>query len=866
MTPERWQKIEGIFHEAEAAPPGERTAVLERLCEGDDNLRREIEQLLNEDSTDTDFGGAIRAHVGKVFDAQGIAENQRFGRYQLVRRIGQGGMGAVYEANRVDDFQKKVALKIIKQEFDSDFARNKFQQERQLLAKLEHPYICRLLDGGESPDGSPYLVLEFVDGLAIHRYAEKLDREGQLRLFVKVCEAVEYAHRNLVIHRDLKPANILVTPNGDPKLLDFGIAKLVDSSTEKTQTGVIALTPDYASPEQVTGGPITTASDVYSLGMILYEMLTGRKAYSFDTNAPSGIERTICNRAPAPPQLGDDLDHIVLMALRKEPERRYGSARQLADDIERYLANETVSARPDTAFYRASKYARRHWFGLVTVSAALVGICASAGVAIYQANQARRQFNQVRQLAKRFLFDVSDQLEDTPGSVKARALIISTSLEYLNRLAADAVGNPELQWELAEAYAKVAAAQGATGGPSLSRPREAVESLEKALGLARPLADRGQLDGKQRELLVRMLCDGEVLYRFLRDLDHAVSLGREAEKRSEGLNATARESALAEMASTLNLAGDLEGAEAEFARLIPIAREHAQHEATLDNRQHLASLLSEQGVAQHRLTMFGEASKAQAEALSILRAIAAEHPDNLRVTRSIHRVLMRQADILGAADRPTLGRPREAVALYEESVEAMEPLIAADANDLNSRIDAGIATDKIAYALSEIDPRRSLQYSAKAIALLDAGAREHSMYRAQPRIGAANAHRVLREFSEAERLLEESANVMKESEPNTEADLDLAWAQLEVARGNLPAAADWFDRGIGIFEQLFRKAPTPGHAWGLASALEHAAEALPATAPARRERMAAVWAEENRRHPGHPYLEQRAAESRSQLR
>ncbi|MCX6620912.1 MAG: serine/threonine-protein kinase, partial [Acidobacteria bacterium] len=226
MTPERWQRIKAVLEEVDPAPAADRAGILDRLCADDPELRLEVEPFLSDDGAGTFIHGVIGVEAASL--SRTTARQERFGRYQLVRRIGLGGMGAVYEAVRVDDFHKKVALKIIKQGLDSDFARTRFLQERQLLASLEHPYIGRLLDGGESEDGSPYLVLEFVDGEPITQYGARLDRTARLRLFLKVCEAVEHAHRNLVVHRDLKPANILVTAGGEPKLLDFGIAKLLD--------------------------------------------------------------------------------------------------------------------------------------------------------------------------------------------------------------------------------------------------------------------------------------------------------------------------------------------------------------------------------------------------------------------------------------------------------------------------------------------------------------------------------------------------------------------------------------------------------------------------------------------------------------
>jgi eukaryotic-like serine/threonine-protein kinase len=245
MTTQLWLRIQAVLEEAESVPTAEFSAAIGRHCAGDPELRREIEPFIDPSGESTflkDIIGQQAASLGESPTRQ-----DRYGRYQLVRRIGQGGMGAVYEAVRVDDFHKKVALKIIKQGLDSDLARTRFLQERQVLAGLEHPYIARLLDGGETEDGSPYLVLEFVEGEPITDYCANLDRAARLRLFLKVCEAVEHAHRNLIVHRDLKPANILVTPAGEPKLLDFGIAKLLDPASSNT------LTPEYASPDGSTG-------------------------------------------------------------------------------------------------------------------------------------------------------------------------------------------------------------------------------------------------------------------------------------------------------------------------------------------------------------------------------------------------------------------------------------------------------------------------------------------------------------------------------------------------------------------------------------------------------------------------------------
>ena len=372
MTNEQWVVVKNQFEILNEALPAEQASALAQI--DDEIVRHELEMLLKNSGGEGDtFLAAIGEAASQTFNDRDC--DRRIGPYKLVQRIGQGGQGSVFEAVRDDGtFHQRVAIKIIKWELDNDIARERFRQERQILAGLEHPYIARLLDGGQSDDDVPYLVMEFVEGQPLTKAADDWPVKQKLELFLKVCQALAYAHRNLVIHRDLKPANILVNEAGDPKVLDFGIAKLIDPGASKTQTGLAALTPDYASPEQVRGQAISTASDVYSLGVVLYQLLTHRKPYTVDTTSPLEMDRVICEQPPMPPGLGDELDYILLMALRKEPERRYPSVERFAEDIERYLTLRPVLARPDSPWYRASKFIRRQRTGLIWASVALAAL------------------------------------------------------------------------------------------------------------------------------------------------------------------------------------------------------------------------------------------------------------------------------------------------------------------------------------------------------------------------------------------------------------------------------------------------------------------------------------------------------------
>jgi len=866
MTPERYQRISEILEQLDSAPEAARAHLLDRLTESDPELRSDVEHYLAEEGSDTFIVGAIGEQAASLGEASAAASRQqRFGRYQLVRLIGHGGMGAVHEAVRVDDFHKKVALKIIKQGLDSDFIRTRFVQERQLLASLEHPYIARLLDGGETDDGSPYLVLEFVDGQTITQYCEKLDRTARLRLFLKVCEAVEFAHRKLVVHRDLKPANILVTTEGEPKLLDFGIAKLLDSGASQTQTAFAALTPDYASPEQVRGEPVTTASDVYSLGVILYQLLTGRKPYTIDTATALEMDRVICVQPPAAPGLGDELDHILLMALRKEPERRYAGVQRLADDIACYLDHRPVSAKPDTIGYRAQKFLRRNWWQIAAVAAVILSLGVGLGFSVVEQRRANRRFNQVRQLANRFLFDFHDEIVNMPGSVKARGMVVSTALEYLNSLAADAAEDPGLQWEMAVAYSKVGAAQGAPGAPSLRQFREAMASYEKALALGRPLADQKLLSIKQLQVFVNVLCDAEGIRRGLRQYPEAVQLGQEAERRSAGLPANARRRALNELAITFGYMGNLLGSANSFEKMVPIARETAKVDPSLDSKMGLASTLLNLGNAYNNLTRFEQALVPAEEALAIYRQLSAENPGKVRFFRRIFNASVILGQIEGASDRPSLGRTDKAVARFKEALAVVNALMAADPNDGASRSNAGLINDKIAYALAEVSPEEAIAHAALASKQLDAVSSGETEFRAESRIYGADANRKLRRFGQAGALLQEAERILKKRGNETEGDLVLAWARLEAARGNRDSAAHRFEQAIAVFEALLKKTPTPANAWAVARALDLASTAVPASARARRQRILDIWTDQNRQYPGTPYIENQVRQARKNI-
>ncbi|MHC4414900.1 MAG: protein kinase domain-containing protein [Planctomycetota bacterium] len=380
-----FRQVEAVFHEALERPPAERAAFLERACAGVAHVRREVERLLKLDDQEAgllDSAPWKRESPEIQVTVDPLAQpGARLGRYRLLERIAVGGMGTVWLAERADEhFDQRVAVKLIKRGMDTDDILRRFRTERQVLAGLQHPRIARLLDGGATSDGRPYLVMEFIDGRPIDAYcdANALSLRQRIELFIKACRGVQVAHRNLVIHRDLKPSNIMVTEDGEPKLLDFGIAKLLsDEGAAVTATGLRVMTPMYASPEQIRGDRITTASDVYGLGVVLYELIAGRSPYQLTTQARSEIERAVLLQEPSRPSTvagrqtaSGDLDTIVLKALSKEPEARYGSPEQLADDLQRYLDGRPILARPAGVGTRIVKALRRN---RRAVAAALAG-------------------------------------------------------------------------------------------------------------------------------------------------------------------------------------------------------------------------------------------------------------------------------------------------------------------------------------------------------------------------------------------------------------------------------------------------------------------------------------------------------------
>ena len=702
MDSDRHQQLTDLLDEVLQLPTAERTAFLASACQGDTELQREAESLIASFEQASSFieAPAFAGASDFLLAADEPMEGRRIGHYTIVRELGRGGMGAVYLAERADEYREQVALKIVKRGMDTDFVVRRFRHERQILASLNHPNIARLFDGGTTAEGLPYFVMEYIEGEPIDQYCahHKLAIQERLKLFRIVCGAVHYAHQNLVIHRDLKPGNILITADGTVKLLDFGIAKIlnpeISQTIEKTATMMRLMTPEYASPEQVRGELVTTASDVYSLGVVLYELLTGQRPYRITSILPSDIERIICEQEPTRPSaaakqtrndergmmnqersnneasgkgnkthrssfiihrslLRGDLDNIVLMALRKEPLRRYTSVEQFAEDIRRHLEGLPVIARSDTFSYRTSKFMQRHKVGVAAAALIVLSLIAGLITTVWQARRAQaqqakaeRRFNDVRKLANSYLFEFHDAIAELQGTTQARALVVKRALEYLDSLAQEASDDRGLQQELAAAYLKVGDVQGRPGHASLGDKEGALTSYRKALAIYEALAAIGNHDAALRQ---------EMTTGFIRVGD-----------------------ALQYHDSKAALASYRQGlAAANPTDRLSIANFH----------QRIAEMQIATGDA-------AAAATSQQQAMTLYETMAAETPNDKKAQRSLFINYIKAGNILFEA-----GEAKAALPLYQKTVPMARAL--ADADALNARAQRELAAclDKVGNAL-----------------------------------------------------------------------------------------------------------------------------------------------------------------------
>jgi serine/threonine protein kinase len=782
MSPERYQQVKQLFQSALELEPEKRAAFLAEACARDDDLRAEVESLLASHEGAENFIEMPALAEMPTLPLEEVADSmvgQRIGPYKLIREIGHGGMGKVYLAVRADEeFQKRVAIKLVKRGMETDFILRRFRNERQILASLDHPNIARLLDGGTTEDGLPYFVMEYIEGQPLVEYCDqrKLSTTERLKLFRTICSAVHYAHQNLVIHRDLKPSNILVTAEGVVKLLDFGIAKILNpdlsaATIAPTATAMRLMTPEYASPEQVRGLAVTTASDVYSLGVVLYELLTGHRPYRVTSSALHEITRIICEEEPKKPstaiscievvlgpdgtvqkqltpeevsknregqpeklrrRLQGDLDNIVLMAMRKEPQRRYSSVEQFSEDIRRHLEGLPVIARKDTFGYRAGKFVKRHKAGVaaavlffITLLIGIVATAWQASVANRERARAERRFNDVRKLANSFLFEFHEAIERLPGSTPARALVVRRALEYLDSLAQEASSDLSLQRELATAYERVGDIQGNPYLANLGETAGALESYRKALAIRQSLAatEPAKVEIK-RELAGSYDRIGDML-QLTHHLAEALAHYRQAlQLRQElALQQPDNLSIQRELAGSYELIGDVlvkngdgSGALENFRQFFRIAQSLAAREPTSLHRRYLALSY---GKLSTGLAMIGEwaaAIERARQSLEMLRQLAESEPNNARAQRELASGYNRLGDLLWSIkDLP------KALENYREALKLSERLSSTDPLNQQYRHDLARSYSNVGYVLAQLgDETAAVKDYREALQVLEA--------------------------------------------------------------------------------------------------------------------------------------------------
>ena len=661
MDPEYWQKLKTILDDVMELPPERREEFLVSACGGDAALRQEVDSMLAFE--DSDLGGLDDPGFSFSYPDENVPPASPFigktiGNYRVLESLGSGGMGVVFLAERADDaFDQKVALKLIKRGMDSDAVLRRFLNERRILASLKHRNIARLLDGGTTEDGLPYFVMEYIEGRSIVEYvqATNLNIEEKLNLFLSVCSAVSVAHQNLVIHRDLKPSNILVTMEGSPKLLDFGIAKVLSGGERLvTATQQFVFTPDYASPEQVRGEQLTTASDIYSLGVILYEVMTGTRPYNIAGASFGEIHRIVGEINPAKPSavgstheksLRGDLDNIILKSLRKEPERRYSSVEQLSSDIRNYLDGRPVSASRDSWGYRSGKFIRRHVYAASATALIALSLIGGMGATLYQAQIARREramsekrFTEIRQLTSSIMFEMNDKIRESP--IKARELLVTKALEYLERLSAEGENDPAILSELATAYEKVGEVQAGVFDPSLGRPSDALASHRRALEIRERLfAEGGRSARAGMPVIKSRLSVGEI-YMMSGELaegrkyyESAVALGEElGAGEPDNLDVkTTTAGAHALLGQAILRSGSISDALAQYERALQLFKEASEADPTdIQAKRSVGVLYSYIGYVKLEQLDFTEASRYFAMELQLGQQMLASDPGNMQ--------------------------------------------------------------------------------------------------------------------------------------------------------------------------------------------------------------------------------------------
>ncbi|MDX1640679.1 MAG: serine/threonine-protein kinase [Balneolaceae bacterium] len=870
LTKDRWIQIDNLFQEVLDQSPETRHQYLHDVCGSDTELREHIEKLLQiHNESEKILGDSIDAFAAPLvpglldeageIDQDGNEIGSLVGSYEILKKIGRGGMGAVYLARKTDaPYEKKVALKLVRSGLDSADILRRFRNEGQILASLEHKSIARLYDGGVHEDGRPYFVMEYVEGEPIDRYCDtrRLTINERLNIFKDVCEAVHFAHQNLVVHRDIKPANVLITEDGLVKLVDFGIAKLLDSGgmdePSKTQTGIKLLTPEYASPEQIQGKTITTSADVYSLGVLLYLLITGRKPYRFDTNSMLEIERVISEAEPVRPcdavvgkslyspkiteptfdpetsaqlrakdltnlvkELRSDLEKIVLKALRKEPERRYRSVLEFAEDLENYLTGRPVQARPATFRYRAQKFVIRNYVGVLAAAVAILSVLGGLGIALWQADVAKAERDIAQNEAAKAkaaqeylvnLFEAADPAQSEGREITAHE-IVEKGIEQLEE---NLSNQPDVHAEMLKVLGRVELALG-DFDQSTELLDEALQKKRELYGddhieIAKTASILGEVlrwDGEfeRSETLLREALD--IHRRLIRDdhvevavnidrlartlemrdkLDESEELYREAlamRERLSGENSDAVSANLNNLGWLLYQKGKLEEAEEYLRRSLQIKNRimDSPHPAISSNLSNLSVVLRAKG-------SYLEAEEFAEQAVE--QEINLYGDDHPRVTTALNNQTLILLD---------LGR-------YSEAAENYRMILENNRRQLGeNHLYVGFSLSGLGRALTE-DGRseEALPLYDEALEIYQNSVGDQHRYYGMS-LALKGEALYYQDLQESEQVLEESVEIIKLAVGNDHPNLAKAMTSLgrtQFANGNIEAAESTISEALEI--------------------------------------------------------------------
>jgi serine/threonine protein kinase len=755
LTPDQWRKVSPFLDHVLSLSNEERANWLTDFREQRSDLAILLEKLLEEHQT------LAQEHFLEQEPPWPATERrlagETIGPYRLISRIGEGGMSSVWLAERIDGrFERQVAVKFLRFAVASQALAQRFKREGRILGQLAHPNIAELIDAGVTLHGEPYLVLEYVKGKQVDDFCDEraLGVEARIDLFLRVLDAVAQAHANLVVHRDIKPSNVLVTNQGNVKLLDFGIAKLLadetnpSAATQLTLEAGGAMTPLFAAPEQVSGGKITTATDVYSLGVLLYLLLTGQHPAGSGPHSPADLLKAITEKEPERPSealdardeesarcrsaspeklrrsFRGDLDTILAKALKKNPQERYASVGAFAEDLRRFLRHVPIGARPDAIGYRAAKFFRRNRKLVTLTTAAVLLVIGSLSTGLYIANRARRaaeqRFAQVRQLANKFIA-LDNDIRGLPGSTNVRMQIVSDSLQYLTSLGGDVRGDKDLALEIAYAYVRVAHAQGDPTSPNLGQIAEAKVSLDKAQQFVDPVLAQDPLNQRGLFIATTIAHDRMELASFQERDEEILSWADKTGDLVERFMHLGREFTPHEVYSMGYFEQNVAKAYADtrhFDKAVHAANRALEIVQPVPSARRVeGSVIGTLVIARWQTGDLDGALYIAKRAVDLQQVQAASGHASLRV--NLADALLAEGLILGKADaEPSLGRYHEALAVIQRGMEIGDDLASKDASDYMSRFTLAATSIQYANILRHGDPRKALAIYDHALARL----------------------------------------------------------------------------------------------------------------------------------------------------